>query len=84
MLVEILVTDSCPSCDRTVAVWDAACREAGAALDIINVSGPEGKRRLEAMKLGTVPAVLIDGKLVAIGLQSGQVARELITTAGTH
>jgi len=84
MLVEILVTDQCPACDQAVAIWRAACREAGAALEVINVNNPAGQRRLTAMRLGTVPALLIDGKLIAVGLQSEKLAHDLISAGGNH
>jgi glutaredoxin len=84
MLVEILVTDHCPVCDRSIAAWRTACREAGVSLEVTNVNNPEGQRRLDAMKLGTVPALLIDDKLVAVGLQSEQLAHELLTAAGNR
>jgi glutaredoxin len=84
MQVEILVTNHCPACDHSVAIWRTACGETDATLEVTQVNNPEGRARLAAMKLGTVPAVVIDGKLVAVGLQSEQLAHELLAAAGNR
>ena len=42
------------------------------------MEGPLGREIAERLKLKTIPAVVVDGDLVAIGVQSREEARELV------
>jgi hypothetical protein len=46
---------------------------------VINLAHPEGRRLADALQLRTIPAVVIDGVLVAIGVQTLEEARTLIS-----
>jgi thioredoxin-like negative regulator of GroEL len=86
MKLELLVADWSPSCRRAEAVWQQIAQERGVEVQIIDVDQPQGQALMQRLQLKTIPALLIDGQLVAIGVQSEQAARALIdeATAGTR
>lgn len=57
-------------------------REHGFVLEVIDVDQPEGRVLMERLHLGTVPAVLIDGRPVAVGVQSQEEAEKIVRAAG--
>lgn len=84
MQVELLVTDDCPACEKAAAVWRAACTAAGAELAVRNLGEPETLQLARRWRLGTVPAVIIDGELMAVGVQDDAQARSLLEIAATR
>ncbi|GAB4510163.1 MAG: hypothetical protein Tsb0026_11580 [Sulfuricaulis sp.] len=48
---------------------------------VVNLTDPEGQRIAARWRLRTVPALVVDDKLVAIGVQSPVEARALVARA---
>jgi thioredoxin-like negative regulator of GroEL len=86
MKVELLIADWSPSCRRAEAVWRQIAQERGIEVQIVDVDQPQGQALMQRLQLKTIPALLIDGQLVAIGVQSEESARALIdaTAGGTR
>ncbi len=81
MKIMLAVAAWSPSCRRAEKIWRAVARERGLALEIVDVDRPEGHILTERLRLGTVPAVLIEGRLVAVGVQDEQEAHRIVDTA---
>lgn len=81
MKVQLLVADWSPACDRAQQVWQTVAQERQVELSVVDVDQPEGQTLMEQLQLKTIPAVLIDGQLVAIGVQSREAAQAIIDTA---
>lgn len=81
MKVQLLVADWSPACSRAQQVWQTVAQERQVELSVVDVDQPEGQTLMEHLQLKTIPAVLIDGQLVAIGVQSREAARAIIDTA---
>ena len=81
MKLELLVADWNPSCRRAEAVWRQIARERDLEVQIIDVDQPQGQALMQRLQLKTIPALLIDGQLVAIGVQNEEAARALIDAA---
>jgi hypothetical protein len=47
----------------------------------VNMDRPEGRKLAERLQLQTIPALVVDGVLVAIGVQSAEEARALVSRA---
>ncbi len=56
--------------------------EADVDLEVLNVTEPTGAEIMKRLQLKTVPVLLIDDQLVAIGVQSKDEARKIVAT--TH
>lgn len=81
MKVQLLVSDSCHPCDQAEAIWRAVAAERELDFSVVNLADPEGRRLTEQLRLRTVPALVIDDKLVAIGVQNPVEARALVARA---
>jgi len=79
--VELLVATDCAPCAKALAVWEDLCATTGDHLHVIDVASPQGRALFEIWHLGTVPAVLVGGDLMAVGVQTPEQALKLISYA---
>ena len=78
MRIELLITGDCVPCRKAERLWREVCEEQGLTLSVVDAQHREGKKVFHRMRLNTLPALLIDGKLVAVGVQSRDQAAELL------
>lgn len=79
MEVWLLVIADCPSCREAEGVWRTATAERTAGFQVADArTDPEGRRLAEGLRLRTFPAVIIDGELKAVGVQSRAQALALL------
>jgi len=81
MKVELLVTRDSPSCRKAGNLWRSICETKNLTLRVLEDTSPEGQRVLTRLELHALPAVLLDGRLVAVGVQSRDQALELLRAA---
>jgi glutaredoxin len=79
MKVQLLVSETCVPCSQAEKVWRQVAAERALDFSVINLADPEGRRLADDLQLRTIPAVVIDGVLVAIGVQSLEEAHTLIS-----
>ena len=82
MRVELLVTRDSSACRKAEWVWQSICEKNNLTLRVIDDAGPEGRQVLARLALNALPAILLDGRLVAVGVQTQDQAMELLRTAG--
>jgi len=78
MKVELLIAEGCPFCREAEQVWRTAAAERQAEFSLLDVSHPDGQVLTQRLSLNTVPAVLIDGTLKGVGVQTLEEARRLL------
>jgi len=81
MKVQLLVSDACDPCDQAEKVWRGVAAELELDFSVVNLDRPEGRQLAERLQLQTIPALVVDGVLVAIGVQSTEEARALVSRA---
>ena len=81
MKVQLLVSDACAPCDQAEKVWRGVVAERELDFSVVNLDQPEGRQLAERLQLQTIPALLVDGVLVAIGVQSAEEACALVSRA---
>jgi len=79
MKVQLLVSESCVPCDQAEMIWRQVAEESALEFSVVNLTDPEGRQLADQLELKTIPAVIIDGVLMAIGVQSLDEARALIS-----
>jgi glutaredoxin len=79
--VQLLVSEWCPTCPNAEAVWRQVAAEKDIRFAVVDLAQPEGRELASRLRLKTVPAVVIDGKLAAVGVQSAAEARALVAAA---
>jgi len=82
MRVELLVTRDSSACRKAELVWQSICEKNNLTLRVIDDAGPQGRQVLARLALNALPAILLDGRLVAVGVQTQNQAMELLRTAG--
>ena len=78
MKVQLLVSETCVPCGQAEKVWRQVADERALDFSVVNLTDPQGRQLADDLQLKTIPAVVIDGVLVAIGVQSLDEARALI------
>lgn len=81
MKIELVVSGICPYCSAAEKVWREAAAERSLEFAVLDVTEPEGAALAQRLNLQTVPALLIDGILRAVGVQSLAEARSLLQPA---
>ena len=81
MKIQLLVSESCVPCDQAEMVWRNVARERDLDFSVVDLAEPEGQRLATLLQLKTIPALVVDGVLVAIGVQSPEEARALVARA---
>ena len=82
MRVELLVTRDSSSCRKAEIVWNCICEKNNLTLRVLEDDSPEGRCVLARLELRALPAILLDGRLVAVGVQTEDQALELLRAAG--
>lgn len=81
MKLQLFVSDTFAPCREAERVWRAVAEENGAELAIIDINSDAGRSLAAPLGVNVVPAVVIDGRLLAIGVQSAAEARGLLAEA---
>jgi len=82
MKVELVVTRDSSSCRKAESLWRSICEQKNLTFKILEDDGPEGRDVLARLELRALPAVLLDGRLVAVGVQTEEQAFDLLRRAG--
>ncbi len=67
MTLQLLVSKWCPTCPAAERVWSEAAAREGLELEVLDVGDPAGRNVAVDLGIRTVPAMVIDGKLRALG-----------------
>ncbi len=67
MKLQLLVSKWCPTCPTAEKVWSEAAALEGLTLEVLDVADSDGRRVAVDLGIRTVPAIVIDGKLRALG-----------------
>ncbi len=81
MKIELIVSGACPFCLEAEKVWREATSDRGFEFSVVDITQPEGAALAQRLKLQAVPALLIDGILRAVGVQSPEEALTLLQPA---
>jgi glutaredoxin len=81
MKVQLLVSEWCASCHQAEKIWRQVSEERDFDFAVVDMGQPEGKALVSRLRLKTIPALVIDGQLVAIGVQPPEEARKLVAGA---
>ena len=67
MKLQLLVSKWCPTCPAAEKVWSEAAAREGLQLEALDVGNSHGRRVVVDLGIRTVPAMVINGKLRALG-----------------
>ncbi len=81
MKVQLLISEACEPCDQAQAVWRGVADEHALDFSVVNLADAEGRALAQRLQIRTIPALVVDGVLTAIGVQSPDEARALVAGA---
>ena len=79
--VQLLVSEWCPSCHQAEMVWQQLAGERTIRFRVVDMAQPEGRELVQRLRIRSVPAVVVDGELAAVGLLDRAGALALVPTA---
>lgn len=79
--VQLLVSEWCVPCRAAEEVWQQVADSRDIRFDVLDMAQPEARTVAQRLALRTVPAVVLDGQLVAVGVQPLHKALELVADA---
>ncbi|MGI9332841.1 MAG: thioredoxin family protein [Gammaproteobacteria bacterium] len=82
--MQLIVSDDCEPCRLAEAVWRDACDGHGAELEIVDLDSPAGAGLGKSLELRSLPAVVMNGRLVAVGVQDRNQVDALLKRSGPH
>lgn len=68
MKVTLIHADWCPVCQATKKLWNELKNEYNFDYEEVSLTSPQGLDYVKKLSLHSVPATLMDGKLVFLGL----------------
>ncbi len=81
MKVELLVSEWCPTCPQAERVWSAVAAEREIEFAVIDLAQQEGRELAHRLRVRTIPAIVIDGELKAVGVQTMAEALQMVAAA---
>lgn len=69
MKIQLLVSKWCPTCPQAEQIWGEVARRESVDYEVLDVSERAGRELISQLRIKTVPAVVIDGQLKAVGVQ---------------
>jgi len=81
MEVRLLVSKWCPVCPQAEEVWGEVAKRHPIDYQVLDIADPAGRALVAGLRIRTVPALVVDGKLTAVGVQSLGDALKIINQA---
>lgn len=81
MKVQLLMSEWCPSCHRAERVWREVAEERDIRFEVLDMAQPEGREPVGRLHIRSVPSVVIDGRLKAVGVLTREEVLELVKGA---
>jgi hypothetical protein len=78
MKLQLVVAAWSPPCQRAEQIWRAVAKGHGLELCIVDSDQPDGQALMQRLQFATIPALLIDGRLIAVGVQSEHEAHAIV------
>jgi len=76
--VQVLLNDRCESCQSAIEIWSDVCSQHHVDCQVLDLDSKEGQKLAEQMHIATFPAILINGRLRAIGASSRDEVERLL------
>jgi len=81
MKVELLVSEWCPTCPQAEKVWRQVAEERDVEFAVLDMMQAEGRVLAQRLRIRTIPAVVVDGVLTAVGVPSLAEAHKMVAAA---
>lgn len=81
MQVTLLTSKWCPTCPEAEKVWSEVARQRPIEYQVLDVSDKAGRTLVSNLRIKSVPALVVDGKLKTVGVHSLGEALKMVDSA---
>jgi glutaredoxin len=81
MKVELLVSDWCATCHEAERIWRQVVERKAIEFAVVDMGQPEGRELATRLRIRSIPALVVDGRLAHIGVQPLNEAMNLVASA---
>jgi thioredoxin-like negative regulator of GroEL len=81
MTMQLLVAQWSSACKRAEDMWRQVAEARGLVLEVVDIESAPGRELTRRLQLATIPVLLIDGRPVAVGVQSEAEAQAIMDAA---
>ncbi len=78
MKLILIISGSYPSCSVSKKIWLKTCVQNDIELEVFDMENSNGRNIAEILDLKTFPALISDGKVIAVGQPDSKTAEKLI------
>jgi len=73
-----LILDGNPASSEADSIWRDACQHSGNTLEVLKPDDPRYQTVLEQLKLNTFPALVLENRVLAVGIPTAETATKLL------
>ena len=73
-----LILDVTPASSGAESIWRDACQTSGNTLEVLKPDDVKYQTVLEQLKLNTFPALVLDKRVLAVGIPTAETATKLL------
>ncbi len=78
MKLILIISGRYPSCNVSKKIWFETCVQNNIELEVFDMENSNGRNIAETLNLKTFPALIRDGKVIAVGQPNSKTAEKLI------
>ena len=78
MQLQLILAGTYDTCKDTQKVWETVCNEHQLSLETFDIEKPEGEKLASQLAIKSFPALVVDGKIKAVGHPDIDKARAMI------
>ncbi len=80
MNIQLIIKGHTKTSLATERIWRMACKEMGLPLQVANSETEEGQTLVEILALRTLPALVVDNRVIAVGQPNRSIAEKILHT----
>ncbi len=80
MNIQLIIKGQTETSQTTEYVWRTTCEEMGLSLQVANSETDEGQALVTMLALRTLPALVVDNRVIAVGQPNRSIAEKILHT----
>lgn len=78
MKLQLILTDNCTTCARTISTWRELSEQHGLEFEVVEHGTQKGSKLVKEHDLKVFPVLLVDNKVIVVGSPDKERAMEII------
>ena len=78
MKIQLIISGQTEPSQITKSIWQTMCEEQALSLDVVDSETSEGQSLVEKLVLRTLPALVVDNQIIAVGQPDRSTAKKVL------